>query len=278
METATAMTDPPERPLPDSPVGPVKISIRSLGLSFDKHQVLSGVTMEIPAFAVTAVIGPSGTGKSSLLKCLNRGIDRITGSQLEGQILLDGEDIYSSKFVPWDIPGRVGMTFQQPNPFPKSVYENVAFGPKLQGVRKKSVLDDIVQQALEQANLWKEVKDILSRSGLSLSGGQQQRLCIARTLATKPEVILMDCPCSAIDPTSSQRIEDLIAELKRQYTIIIVTHNIEQARRVSDWVAFFLQEDVGQPGKLIEFVSSRRLFVGPGPTDSRTDRYIRGQF
>jgi phosphate transport system ATP-binding protein len=202
--------------------------------------------------------------------------DLIPGTRVEGLMTIDGADIYGPGVDPVDLRRRVGMIFQQPNPFPQSIYDNVAYGPRLQGMRKKSDLDAIVEDSLKRANLWKEVKDILGKNGLALSGGQQQRLCIARVLAVEPEVLLMDEPCSAIDPTSVQKIEDLMAVLKDTVTIVIVTHNMQQAARVSDYTAFFLQEIAGQPAELVEFGRTNELFTSP--TDKRTEDYITGRF
>jgi phosphate transport system ATP-binding protein len=253
-----------------------KITVRDLDFHYGSFQALAGVSVGIKAHHITAFIGPSGCGKSTFLRCLNRMNDLIPGTKVTGKIVLDGADVYAPGVDPVDLRRRIGMIFQQPNPFPMSVYDNVAFGPRLQGVKKKSELDDIVKYSLERANLWKETKDILGRGGLALSGGQQQRLCIARTLAVKPEVLLMDEPCSAIDPTSVQRIEDLMAELKDSITIIIVTHNMQQAARVSDFTAFFLQEEIGEPAILVEYGRTADMFTSP--QDKRTEDYITGRF
>ncbi len=200
----------------------------------------------------------------------------IIGTKIEGLITLDGQDIYAPGVDPVDLRRRIGMIFQQPNPFPMSIYDNVAYGPRLHGMKKKAELDEVVETSLKRANLWKEVKDILGRGGLTLSGGQQQRLCIARVLAVQPDVLLMDEPCSAIDPTSVQKIEDLMAELKSSVTIIIVTHNMQQAARVSDETAFFLQEVMGEPAMLVEFGRTAEIFTSP--KDKRTEDYITGRF
>jgi phosphate transport system ATP-binding protein len=256
--------------------GPNKIVVSDLGFHYGAFQALTGITVDIKENAITAFIGPSGCGKSTFLRCLNRMNDLIPGTRATGHVLLDGADVYAPGVDPVDLRRRVGMIFQQPNPFPMSVYDNVAFGPRLQGVKKKSALDDIVKDSLERANLWKETKDILGRGGLALSGGQQQRLCIARTLAMEPEVLLMDEPCSAIDPTSVQRIEDLMAQLKDTITIIIVTHNMQQAARVSDFTAFFLQEEIGQPAIMVEYGRTQQIFTTP--CDKRTEDYITGRF
>lgn len=241
----------------------------------DLH-ALTNVNLNIAKNKITAFIGPSGCGKSTFLRCMNRMNDLIEGTRIEGTMRLDGNDIYAEGVDPVDLRRRVGMIFQQPNPFPKSIYENVAFGPRLQGVTSKSDLDDIVEESLKRANLWKEVSNQLSKDGLALSGGQQQRLCIARVLAVQPDVLLMDEPCSAIDPTSVQKVEDLMAELAPEMTIIIVTHNMQQAARISDHTAFFLQEVAGEPATLIEYGQTDAIFTSP--KDKRTEDYITGRF
>jgi phosphate transport system ATP-binding protein len=256
--------------------GPTKIDVRDLDFFYGDFHALTGITCEVRSHAVTAFIGPSGCGKSTFLRCFNRMNDLIPGTRVEGTVELDGADVYAAGVDPVDLRRRVGMIFQQPNPFPMSIYDNVAYGPRLHGVKSKGKLDEIVEKALERANLWKEVKDILGRGGLTLSGGQQQRLCIARVLAVQPEVLLMDEPCSAIDPTSVQKIEDLMAELRANYTIIIVTHNMQQAARVSDYTAFFLQEKTGEAARLIEYDRTANLFTTP--KDKRTEDYITGRF
>jgi phosphate transport system ATP-binding protein len=253
-----------------------KFSVQHLNFFYGDFNALTDITVGIAEHAVTAFIGPSGCGKSTFLRCLNRMNDLIPGTRVEGKILLDGHEVYGPGVDPVDLRRRVGMIFQQPNPFPMSIYDNVAYGPKLHGVKKKAELDGIVEESLKRANLWKEVKDILSRGGLTLSGGQQQRLCIARVLAVEPEVLLMDEPCSAIDPTSVQKIEDLMAELKDTVTIVIVTHNMQQAARVSDYTAFFLQEVAGEPAVMVEFGRTNELFTSP--SDKRTEDYITGRF
>jgi phosphate transport system ATP-binding protein len=256
--------------------GPVKVDVKNLSFWYGGFNALTGITVDIRSKATTAFIGPSGCGKSTFLRCINRMNDLIPGTRVEGTMRIDGADIYGQGVDPVDLRRRVGMIFQQPNPFPQSIYDNVAYGPRLQGSIKKSELDDIVQDSLKRANLWKEVKDILGKNGLALSGGQQQRLCIARVLAVQPEVLLMDEPCSAIDPTSVQKIEDLMAELKDTVTIVIVTHNMQQAARVSDFTAFFLQEVAGEPAVMVEFGRTNELFTSPG--DQRTEDYITGRF
>jgi len=255
---------------------PAKVIVRDLSFWYGDFNALTGITVDISSKATTAFIGPSGCGKSTFLRCINRMNDLIAGTRVEGTMLLDGADIYTAGVDPVDLRRRVGMIFQQPNPFPQSIFDNVAYGPRLQGVRKKSELDAIVEDSLKRANLWKEVKDILGKNGLALSGGQQQRLCIARVLAVQPEVLLMDEPCSAIDPTSVQKIEDLMGELKDTVTIVIVTHNMQQAARVSDYTAFFLQEVAGEPAVMVEFGRTNELFTSP--VDKRTEDYITGRF
>ncbi|HSK47804.1 MAG TPA: phosphate ABC transporter ATP-binding protein PstB [Coriobacteriia bacterium] len=256
--------------------GDAKIQVRGLNFWYGDFNALTGVTVDIKSKAITAFIGPSGCGKSTFLRCMNRMNDLIPGTRVEGLMTLDGADIYGSGVDPVDLRRRVGMIFQQPNPFPQSIYDNVAYGPRLQGVKKKADLDATVEESLKRANLWKEVKDILGRGGLTLSGGQQQRLCIARVLAVQPEVLLMDEPCSAIDPTSVQKIEDLMAEIKETVTIVIVTHNMQQAARVSDYTAFFLQDETGKPAELVEFGRTSEVFTSP--THKRTEDYITGRF
>ncbi len=254
----------------------VTFKVQNLDFWYGTFKALENITIDISANKVTAFIGPSGCGKSTFLRCLNRMNDLIEETRIEGKIFLDGEDIYSGEVNVADLRRRVGMIFQHPNPFPMSVYENVAYGPRIHGIKDKKRLDEIVEKSLDKAALWKEVKDKLHTPALSLSGGQQQRLCIARVLAVNPEVILMDEPCSAIDPTSTQKIEDLIDELKQSYTIIIVTHNMMQAARVSDFTAFLLAENTNGPAKLIEYDSTEVIFTNP--KDKRTENYITGRF
>ncbi len=246
-----------------------KFSIAGLKLYYGSFEALKGVSLEILPGEITAFIGPSGCGKSTLLKCLNRMNDLVEGCRITGKVLLDGEDIYGSMDVNL-LRKRVGMVFQKPNPFPMSVYDNIAYGPRTHGVRQKSKLDDIVEESLKNAAIWDEVKDRLKQSALGLSGGQQQRLCIARALATKPEVLLMDEPTSALDPISTSKIEDLANELKKDYTIIMVTHNMQQAARISDKTAFFLL------GEIVEFGDTEQIFSVP--RDKRTEDYITGRF
>lgn len=252
------------------------ITVKDFDFWYGDFHALTGVELNIAKNQITAFIGPSGCGKSTFLRCMNRMNDLIEGTRIEGTMELDGADIYAEGVDAVDLRRRVGMIFQQPNPFLKSIYENVAFGPRLQGVTSKSDLDDIVEESLKRANLWKEVSNQLSKDGLALSGGQQQRLCIARVLAVQPDVLLMDEPCSAIDPTSVQKVEDLMAELAPEMTIIIVTHNMQQAARISDHTAFFLQEVAGEPATLIEYGQTDAIFTSP--KDKRTEDYITGRF
>ena len=245
------------------------IETKGLRLWYGNNEALKGVTMEIPQNQITALIGPSGCGKSTYLKTLNRMNDLVEGCRIEGQVTLEGEDIYGDMDVNL-LRKRVGMVFQKPNPFPMSIYDNIAYGPRIHGVRSKVVLDEIVERSLKQAAIWDECKDRLKKSALSMSGGQQQRLCIARALAVEPEVLLMDEPTSALDPISTSKIEELVLELKKQYTIIIVTHNMQQALRIADKTAFFLL------GEVIEFDDTEKMFSTP--SDKRTEDYITGRF
>lgn len=246
-----------------------KFTIENLNLYYGAFHALKDINMKIPAKNITAFIGPSGCGKSTLLKTLNRMNDIVQGCRVSGKVLLDGEDIYGDTDVN-KLRRRVGMVFQKPNPFAMSIYDNVAYGPRTHGVKKRSELDETVESSLKSAALWDEVKDRLRKSALGLSGGQQQRLCIARALAVVPEVLLMDEPTSALDPISTSRIEDLAAELKSKYTIVMVTHNMQQAVRISDYTAFFLS------GEAVEFGKSEKVFSMP--RDKRTEDYITGRF
>ncbi len=245
-----------------------KITINNLNLYYGDFHALKDINLDIEANKITALIGPSGCGKSTLLKCLNRMNDLVENCKITGKILLDGEDIYNIDVSL--LRKRVGMVFQKPNPFPMSVYDNIAFGPRTHGIRSKIKLDDIVEKSLRAAAIWDELKDRLKKSALELSGGQQQRLCIARALAVQPEVLLMDEPTSALDPISTSKIEDLVMELKKNYTIIIVTHNMQQAARISDKTAFMLN------GEVIEYDDTEKLFFMP--QDKRTEDYITGRF
>jgi len=245
--------------------------VEKLNAWFGERHVLKDITLNIDPRQVTAIIGPSGCGKSTFIRCLNRLHEIVPGARLAGTILLDGADIHGPGVDPVVIRRRVGMVFQKPNPFPTmSVYDNVAAGLRLNGIRRRTVVDERVEVALKQAALWDEVKDVLLKSGASLSGGQQQRLCIARALAVEPEVLLLDEPCSALDPIATARIEELLLELKKSYTIVIVTHNMQQAARVSDYTGFFLL------GELVEFGETRQIFTNP--KDRRTEDYITGRF
>jgi phosphate transport system ATP-binding protein len=240
-------------------------------------KAVEDVTLAIEPKHVTALIGPSGCGKSTFLRALNRMHEVIPGARIDGEVLLDGEDIYAPGIDPVSVRRTIGMVFQRPNPFPTmSIRDNVSAGLRLNGTRKKSDLDSVVERALQGAGLWKEVRDLLDKPGASLSGGQQQRLCIARAIAVEPQVLLMDEPCSALDPVSTLRIEDLIAELKDKYTIVIVTHNMQQAARVSDSTAFFNLEVAGEPGRLVEMGETSKIFTRP--EDERTEAYITGRF
>lgn len=246
-----------------------KFEISGLDLYYDKFKALKNVELNIPTGKITAFIGPSGCGKSTLLKTLNRMNDLVEGCRIDGSIRLDGEDIYGNMDVNL-LRKKVGMVFQKPNPFPMSIYDNIAYGPRTHGIRSKARLDEIVERSLQGAAIWDELKDRLKKSALGLSGGQQQRLCIARALAVEPDVLLMDEPTSALDPISTSRIEDLAIELKEKYTIVIVTHNMQQATRISDKTAFFLL------GEMVEFDDTEKLFSTP--KDKRTEDYITGRF
>jgi len=246
-----------------------KILLRDVNLWYNDFKALHDVSMDIEANAITAFIGPSGCGKSTLIKSLNRMNDLIEGCKITGEFLLDGENIYGNMDVNL-LRKRVGMVFQKPNPFPMSIYDNIAYGPRTHGVKSKYKLDEIVEKALHDAAIWDEVKDRLKKSALSLSGGQQQRLCIARALSVAPDVLLMDEPTSALDPISTSKIEDLVTELKKQYTVVIVTHNMQQATRISDKTAFFLL------GEMVEYGDSEQIFSMP--KDKRCEDYITGRF
>ena len=246
-----------------------KIDIEKLNLWYGDFQALKSIELHLPANQITAFIGPSGCGKSTLLKTLNRMNDLVEGCRIEGKVLLDGEDIYGKIDVN-HLRKRVGMVFQKPNPFPMSIYDNIAYGPRTHGVRSRVKLDEIVERSLRSAAIWDEVKDRLKTSALGLSGGQQQRLCIARALAVEPEVLLMDEPTSALDPISTSRVEELALQLKKDYTIVMVTHNMQQAARISDNTAFFLL------GEMVEFGATEKIFSMP--KDKRTEDYITGRF
>lgn len=247
-----------------------KISVENLNLHYGENHALKDVNMEIADHAITAFIGPSGCGKSTFLRCLNRMNDLVDGCRVEGKVILDGEDIYDKRVDTTLLRKKVGMVFQQPNPFPMSIYDNIAYGPRLHGIKNKKELDEIVERSLQGAAIFEEVKDRLHKSALGLSSGQQQRLCIARALAVSPEVLLMDEPTSALDPISTLKIEELMETLKKKYTVVIVTHNMQQAARVSDDTAFFLV------GEVIEKNATSEIFARP--QDKRTEDYITGRF
>jgi phosphate transport system ATP-binding protein len=253
------------------------IDVSGVDIFYGKFKAVEDVSMTIEPRSVTAFIGPSGCGKSTVLRTLNRMHEVIPGARVEGKVLLDGEDIYGSQVDPVNVRRTIGMVFQKPNPFPTmSIYDNVVAGLKLAGRTRKAQTDEVVEKSLRGANLWDEVKDRLTKPGAGLSGGQQQRLCIARAIAVEPQVLLMDEPCSALDPISTLAIEDLISELKERYTIVIVTHNMQQAARVSDRTGFFNLNGVGQPGRLIEMDDTPKIFSNP--SNKRTEDYITGRF
>lgn len=248
----------------------IKMASRNMSFYYRDFKALEDITLEFSENRVTALIGPSGCGKSTYIRALNRMNDIIPGTRVEGDVFLDGENIYASGMDVVEIRKRVGMVFQKPNPFPKTIFNDVAYGLRVSGIKNKAELQDRVEESLKAAAIWDEVKDRLNESALSLSGGQQQRLCIARALAIEPEVLLLDEPCSALDPIATQKIEELMRELKKNYTIIIVTHNMQQAARISDYTGFFLL------GKLIEFDNTDKIFTSP--MDKRTEDYITGRF
>jgi phosphate transport system ATP-binding protein len=262
------------------PTLPVVFRVRDLAVYYGDFRAVRDVDLDIRQHEITAFIGPSGCGKSTVIRCFNRMNDLIEGARVDGTIDYHGVALYDREVDPVEVRRRIGMVFQKPNPFPKSIYDNVAFGPRIAGTKKKSELDDIVEQSLRGAALWDEVKDRLKQSGIGLSGGQQQRLCIARAIATNPEVILMDEPCSALDPIATARIEDLMQEMKAEYTIVIVTHNMQQAARVSDRTAFFTTEinpeSDRRTGVLVEYDMTAKIFSTPG--DQRTEQYVTGRF
>jgi phosphate transport system ATP-binding protein len=256
-------------------VAEIKMQSVALDFYYGKFKALAQINLSIQANQITAIIGPSGCGKSTLLRAFNRMNDLVPHARVEGKILLDNQDIYAPGVDVVDIRRRVGMVFQRPNPFPMSIHDNVAYGPRLYGVNKRSMLNEIVEKSLRQSALWDEVKDKLDQSGMSISGGQQQRLCIARALAVEPDVILMDEPASALDPVSTLKIEDLMQTLKLSYTIVIVTHNMQQAARVSDFTAFMMIDE-NRAGKLVEFGNTPQIFTNP--KNKQTEEYVTGRF
>ncbi len=281
IEIVVPAPDEPEAEEPgaqEEPARELVFEFRDVEVRYGAHTAIRDVALDVAAKEITAFIGPSGCGKTTVLRCLNRMHDITPGAQVLGSVRYHGENLYGPKVDAAEVRRRIGMVFQKPNPFPKTIFDNVAYGPKING-RKRSDLSDIVEHALTRAALWDEVKDKLKHSGLSLSGGQQQRLCIARALAVEPDVVLMDEPCSALDPIATARIEDLMEELKQDFTIVIVTHNMQQAARVSDRTAFFTAEvdDEGRRvGRLVEFDVTEKLFTAP--SDPRTEGYITGRF
>ncbi len=266
-----SLLDMPPNAATDAAADPVKIAARDINVYYGAKRALNGIDLDVYAKSVTALIGPSGCGKSTFLRCINRMNDTIANCRTTGEVLLDGENIYADAVDVVRLRARVGMVFQKPNPFPKSIYDNIAYGPRIHGLAtSRAQLDQIVQESLERASLWKEVKDRLNDLGTGLSGGQQQRLCIARAIAVNPEVILMDEPCSALDPIATAKVEELISELMENYTIIIVTHSMQQAARVSQRTAFF------HLGDLVEVGETEKIFTNP--QDERTHGYITGRF
>ncbi len=266
----TITTTTPIRTMEPQPATPTKIEVRNFNFFYGESKVLHGIELDIPENQVTALIGPSGCGKSTFLRSINRMNDIIPGARVEGRIAVGGQDLYAPNVDVVTLRRRIGMVFQKSNPFPKSIYENIAYGLRIGGTKDRRVLDETVERSLQRAALWEEVKDRLHSSALALSGGQQQRLCIARALAVDPEVLLMDEPASALDPIATQKIEELVYELKNNYTIVIVTHNMQQAARVSDRTAFFML------GKLVEFDETRTIFMNP--SQKLTEDYITGRF
>jgi len=262
-------------PSPSGDESSLKILVDNLSFYYGNFRALRDVNLKVPSQKISAIIGPSGCGKSTLLRSINRMNDLTPGTRIEGKLLLDDEDIYAPGIDVVDIRRRIGMVFQRPNPFPKSIFDNVAYGPRLYGVHHRSDLDVIVERSLKQAALWDEVKDKLQVSGLSLSGGQQQRLCIARAIAVEPEVILMDEPASALDPVATLKIEELMQDLKKHYTIVIVTHNMQQAARVSDFTAMMMVDEA-RAGQVIEYNETQIIFTRP--SEKRTEDYVSGRF
>ena len=276
-DRVTVRFDREPRSLPEAEQE-VVFDVDDLSVYYGDFRAIRNITLPIYRNQITALIGPSGCGKTTFIRCLNRMNDLIEGARVEGTLLYHGVDLYDASVDPVEVRRRIGMVFQKPNPFPKSIYDNISFGPKIAGF--KGNMDDLVEESLRRAALWDEVKDKLKESGLALSGGQQQRLCIARAIATRPDVILMDEPCSALDPIATQRIEDLMQELLSDYTIVIVTHNMQQAARVSDRTAFFTVEVLGEPGQrtgtIVEYDQTETIFTNP--SDPRTEDYVTGRF
>jgi phosphate transport system ATP-binding protein len=253
----------------------IKMSAANLSVYYRAFRAVADVSLSIQSHTITAIIGPSGCGKSTLLRTFNRMNDLVPGARVEGEVMLDNQSLFAPNIDVVDVRRRVGMVFQRPNPFPKSIFDNVAYGPRLYGLHKKSELTDVVERSLKAAALWDDVKDQLQQSGLALSGGQQQRLCIARALAVEPEVLLMDEPCSALDPVATLKIEELMQDLKSEYTLVIVTHNLQQAARVSDYTAMMMMRP-DRAGELIEFDVTQKIFTRP--KDQRTEDYVTGRF
>jgi len=289
MESMIAEPAPATRPsyrdgaadlMPLATDAPIVLDLDDLEVHYGTFRAVRDVSLEIHSHEITAFIGPSGCGKTTVLRCLNRMNDLIPGARVFGRVAFRGVDIYGPDVSPTEVRRHIGMVFQKPNPFPKSIYENIAYGPRINGIRDRARLDEIVEKSLRAAALWEEVKDRLHASALAMSGGQQQRLCIARTIAVEPEVVLMDEPCSALDPIATARIEELMRELKRTYTIVIVTHNMQQAARVSDRTAFFTAEvdpnAERRTGVLVEYDATSRIFSNP--REERTENYITGRF
>jgi phosphate transport system ATP-binding protein len=276
-EVAPKVSPAPGKPV-EAPAQDVIFDVDDISVFYGEHRAIRDVTLDLLRNEITALIGPSGCGKSTFIRCLNRMNDLIPGARVEGSIVYHDEDLYASDIDPVQVRKRIGMVFQKPNPFPKSIYDNIAFGPRVMGM--KGDMDEIVERALRRGALWDEVKDRMKTNAFGMSGGQQQRLCIARALATEPDVLLMDEPCSALDPISTGRIEDLMMELKQDYSIVIVTHNMQQAARVSDKTAFFTVEmhDEGKSrtGKVVEYGETDKIFTNPD--DKRTEDYVTGKF
>jgi phosphate transport system ATP-binding protein len=275
IKTAAVLAETETAAASASASGPLKMGVKNLSVYYRAFRAVAEVSLLIYERQITAIIGPSGCGKSTLLRTFNRMNDLVTGARIEGAVTLDGEPLYGPDIDVVDVRRRVGMVFQRPNPFPKSIFDNVAYGPRLYGVRRKSDLANLVEKGLRSAALWDEVKDKLNESGMALSGGQQQRLCIARALAVEPEVLLMDEPCSALDPVATLKIEELMQELQSTYTIVIVTHNMQQAARVSDYTAMMMMRP-DRAGEMIEFDKTKQIFTMP--KDKRTEDYVTGRF